>query len=680
MNSKPPADPESILARCPLRALDVGDPDERPDRVWLYPRAQFARGALRALVEGSRRAARHVSYPDNALPPSRRAEFILDGPCARLVSATGSVSVGDAGSAPVPLLLDGPIELRAGSRVRVDAAPGIPPAIAIDIRTAEQPTVRTRILEDDAWYDADARIGGRVPPHLAGEPATRVELQRSGDLHVAPHPVLGELLISAADAPRETGVITGETPEEARAPFDLGESQSPFVPLSPGVWISSNRLGFRYARVVDDAPNAVHVNAHVRRFDRRGAFTCSDHRLSRMWTAAATTLGLCMQSLVVDGLKRDRVPWMGDNAAAIWPNMYAFGDSTAVRDGVAALMRSTRGYANGIADYTLWGVISLGLGREAFADPAILDENMEDLVVVMRSLLSQCDDRGLLRTTADDSAFAHCGPDAVFLDWGAVPDPDRTSTAFQALWFWALTTARRLFSLPDWHDREDVARLEAQCANVEAALHRSLHATGRDPNRAAWREYLDGESEVAPLPNTLAVLSGLSSADEASVLDVIETTSTGTPAMRAWALRALLAGGRRASALNMLERHWGPMLDTGTPTFWEELSEATETPTAMYGRPFGKSMCHGWSSGPADILPRLLLGVEPLNVGWTEFSVTPELGDLEWAACVVPTTFGPISVVADADGASVDIPAGTALIDRGTRMSGPLSTRIERTH
>ena len=54
------------------------------------------------------------------------------------------------------------------------------------------------------------------------------------------------------------------------------------------------------------------------------------------------------------------------------------------------------------------------------------------------------------------------------------------------------------------------------------------------------------------------------------------------------------------------------------------------------GAPFGRSRCHAWAAGPAAILPEAVLGLRPLDDGWSRFTVRPDLGDLEWAAAVVP--------------------------------------------
>ena len=58
----------------------------------------------------------------------------------------------------------------------------------------------------------------------------------------------------------------------------------------------------------------------------RGAFACSDDQLTRIWAAAQYTLRLCMQGLMIDGIKRDRMPWAGDQALSTLANAFALGD------------------------------------------------------------------------------------------------------------------------------------------------------------------------------------------------------------------------------------------------------------------------------------------------------------------------------------------------------------------
>lgn len=103
------------------------------------------------------------------------------------------------------------------------------------------------------------------------------------------------------------------------------------------------------------------------------------------------------------------------------------------------------------------------------------------------------------------------------------------------------------------------------------------------------------------------------------------------------------------------------MLHEETTTFWEEFPGAGPTQWSMYGRPFGKSLCHAWSSGPATLLPQAVLGLEPTAAGWCEVRIAPSLGDLRWAAAVVPTPVGDLAVVAAGGQVRAWLPEGVEL-------------------
>ncbi|QPK81244.1 hypothetical protein G7Y41_09510 [Schaalia sp. ZJ405] len=137
------------------------------------------------------------------------------------------------------------------------------------------------------------------------------------------------------------------------------------------------------------------------------------------------------------------------------------------------------------------------------------------------------------------------------------------------------------------------------------------------------------------------------------------------------ALRSLIERGDARDALQILRKLWGGMLEAGAQTFWEEFPVEGEPHEQMYGRPFGKSLCHGWASGPAELLPLTLLGTRPLVPGWAEFTVSPDLGDLDWAAAVIPAPAGDIAVVAEKTVTTVAVPRGTTLVVQEKRINGP---------
>ena len=76
--------------------------------------------------------------------------------------------------------------------------------------------------------------------------------------------------------------------------------------------------GFRFARIdLLDDDRELHLKQVEAVFQYRdipyiGSFRSSDERLDRIWATGAYTVHLCMQEYLWDGVKRDRLVWVGD--------------------------------------------------------------------------------------------------------------------------------------------------------------------------------------------------------------------------------------------------------------------------------------------------------------------------------------------------------------------------------
>lgn len=51
---------------------------------------------------------------------------------------------------------------------------------------------------------------------------------------------------------------------------------------------------------------------------------------------------------------------------------------------------------------------------------------------------------------------------------------------------------------------------------------------------------------------------------------------------------------------------------------------------------------HAWGAVPANIVPRKLMGIEPMEPGWAAFRIKPQIGSLMWAHIKVPTIKGDV--------------------------------------
>jgi hypothetical protein len=77
------------------------------------------------------------------------------------------------------------------------------------------------------------------------------------------------------------------------------------------------------------------------------------------------------------------------------------------------------------------------------------------------------------------------------------------------------------------------------------------------------------------------------------------------------------------------------MVESGTTITWEAWD--------LKYKP-NQDWNHAWGAAPANLLPRFVLGVEPLEPGWSQASIRPCPGALTRARGKVPTPRGPILI------------------------------------
>ncbi|GLI26605.1 hypothetical protein ARHIZOSPH14_08470 [Agromyces rhizosphaerae] len=661
---------------------------------WWYAPDQYELGVLHRLVREGFAANRFVHYAMNFGATDPVTTFVrdLDADETELrLTASGSATVevdgvrvearGGAGEFHVS-----PPVGAARIEVAVHAAEGVPPALA-ELGGASAWLLRT----PDGLVPAEPRPGtAATAPHDAGEPLVEVPVRRLGPADWEVAPALGRPYVESPARPR-LGV--GETAAEALATSSGGhdsETRIEVVEAAPGVWTTSHEVAMRYLHVEPGEASAgepgelrgIRVEGRRRRMPRSGAYACSDDALTRIWATSARTLATCMQSLMIDGIKRDRMPWIGDHALGILANAFAFGDAGIARDSLVALGRPRHGFVNGIADYSLWWLIAVRSYVRQFGDRAFARREAAHVRRFLETMDAFADAEGVLRPEAGEDAFGPAGERAVFIDWGVAFEDGRDPTALQVLWYWAVRDGAEVLELAGAPEAEGWA---ARARGIRS----TLVDRAWDADRGAWRTYLDDagavpsgdDAALAGYPNFLAVLAGLE-ADAAGAgaaaagadgrADAITATATGTPFMQAFALLALARLGGRAVSVARIRARWGGMLDAGAATFWEEFGVDDDgSHAAMYGRPFGRSLAHAWASGPAALLPEAVLGIRPLDDGWRTVLVEPELGELAWAAAIVPTPAGDLFVHADRVRLRVEVPAGVTVRAAGREFAGP---------
>ncbi len=447
------------------------------------------------------------------------------------VSARPGTRIVDLGSGWVEVSAAGAVT------VGIEVAPqgGGAATVGVDARHGASWEVS---VDGNRWVAPDGRPGGLTPADMAGEPTVPVEAAHvAEDLWRFPSMVLGVVEIEAASRPT---LVLGESLEELDSPAPQ-ELRFELEATGEGRWQTVHEVSGRHVRVSGSEARAVRIRARSRPHPGAGSFACSDPALTDIWHASALTLHLCMQGLVVDGLKRDRMPWSGDQALNTTSNAFAFGDGAIVRDGLVALGRPTHGYVNGISDYSLWWLVNAWQYVLYFGDEGFASEYADHIDGFVARLAAAADGDGLFAPPPQADGFVGSGEGSVFIDWGfAVPDSG-PSGALQILWFWALASAVSLLesahhpSAPSWRGLKD-------------NLERTLRERAWDAAAQRWRTVVGEADGLATAhPNLFAVLSGLDEHPTDAVRAAVLDGEVGTPSCarsRFWHWHAAVSLGR----------------------------------------------------------------------------------------------------------------------------------------
>lgn len=406
--------------------------------------------------------------------------------------------------------------------------------------------------------------------------------------------------------------------------------------------------GFRYVLVKSRGVSFKRVTGREEYLplERKGRFFSSNERLNRIWEVSLDTLALCSREFFLDGIKRDRWVWSGDAVQSYLMNYYSFFDTGLVRRTTAALRgkEPVAQHVNTIMDYSFYWLIALADYWNYTGDLAFIEEYWERA----ESLLAFC-----LARRNEDGLMVKYPEDWVFVDWSEGIDNEGLVCCEQMLLSESLKRMADLAQTLNKRGRADEYRVEA--ARVDAAIEREFWDESAGCYRYSSRRK-DGASLILKQPNLFALKFGYcEGARRESILKNIfdnpDITPITTPYMRFYEYEAMCREGRHRQVLEGILSYWGGMLDEGATSFWElyRPDEHDAQHLTMYGRPYGRSLCHAWGASPIYLLGRFFVGVEPAQPGYGRFRLSPHLGGLDFFEAEMPTAGGSVALRMDGD-------------------------------
>ena len=393
--------------------------------------------------------------------------------------------------------------------------------------------------------------------------------------------------------------------------------------------------GFRFVRI--DFPEGgiftiknIYAAYQHRNLKRLGSFECSDNVINKIFDVSAYTVELCMQNRLWDGIKRDRLVWIGDTHPEMLSIVSLFGADKCIEEALefARVEAPLPAFMNGIPAYSLWWLTIISDYYLHNANIEFLKKEKDYILALVKHFDSLLDKEGNIDF---GNAFA-----SFFLDWPTAESKEKKAGVY-ALFAYALEKTKLIFSALG----EDTAILDAMLKRLNKSL-----------DGGALKQL-----------NAMRVLAGFVSPKD-MVGKQLEGGAKGLSTfMSYYILSSIAKAGRTKDALIIMKDYYNAMLIRGATSFWEDFNmnwlegsgSIDEFPApgqkdihGDYGAHcyigFRHSLCHGWSSGPVPFLMHYILGVKALDVGCKSVSFKPNLCGLEYAKGTYPTPYGVIKV------------------------------------
>lgn len=452
---------------------------------------------------------------------------------------------------------------------------------------------------------------------LQGGLAISVHLANNSKLHI----VFGE---SVSEAMSRTGEKNSGNMHSLRD-YELA--------VNTMTTFETGNTGFRFVKISADKDiyfNTIQAFCKMQDLEYKGSFICNNELINKIWQTGAYTIHLNMQEYIWDGIKRDRLVWIGDMHPETCTILSVFGDTDCINNTLdfAANDLKNKKWMDNIPSYSMWWLIiqyDLYMHSGNFE---YLKSHYETIFKIIYAITEEINSDG-----------SYSFDEMYFVDWSS-NETIYQKAGFNAVLILALNTGIKLC------DVLGNSSLKNICYEKLSLVKKNKF------------EY-SGNKQVT----ALNYLSDTLKQDEAEKILIKNGAENLSCFMGFYVLTALGEMGKTDELLDIMHQYWGGMIKMGATTFWEDfdinwLKNAARIDEIVpegkadihgdYGkfcyRGFRHSLCHGWASGPTAILSKYILGIYIEEPGCKKVRIAPQLGSLEFAKGSFPTPYGEIIV------------------------------------
>ena len=398
--------------------------------------------------------------------------------------------------------------------------------------------------------------------------------------------------------------------------------------------------GFRFARIdfLDDVNyNLINVYAssYCKNIEFRGSFECDDKDLNKIFETAKYTLYLTMQDYLWEGVKRDRLVWVGDMQQQVLAITYLFGNVDIVEKSIkeSVLKNPLPRWFGNIPTYSLTLI-------QILYDYYLKNKNSEfvfEILPYVEGVLEQLDLCVDENGNIDYSKSKADARNGYYLDWPTSNSQD-AKLGNNYLYIYILKNLIKLY--------------EYLGINVNPLCNTLIKKLSKVNGEVNYKQIV-----------SLGYLAGKISKDETA-----QKLSSGgarglSTFMGYYICKVMKDTLGLSKTLDIIKEYYGGMISRGATTFWEDfdidwlensgrIDELTPLDKKDLHGDFGQfcykgfrhSLCHGWSCGPIQFLFEDVLGVNVIEPGCSVIEIKPNLANLKYCKGTFPTPYGDVYI------------------------------------
>lgn len=360
--------------------------------------------------------------------------------------------------------------------------------------------------------------------------------------------------------------------------------------------------------------------------DESADFKSSDEMLNQIWDLCKYSIkATTFAGLYVDG-DRERIPYEADSYLNQLSHYYSDNDKQMARDTFDRLIH----FSTWPTEWAPHMVFMAHADYMHTGDKKWLFARYESLKG--RTLIERAGEDGLVQSNAQQIKRTD------IVDW---PPSERDGFVFTKV-----NTVVNAFHIQSIRQMAYLAKELGKTAEAEEFAVRAKRAHTRfqdllfDKKRGIYRDGV-GTDHSSHHANFFPLAFGLVPADKkGGVLKFLGEKGMDCSVYASqYLLEALFENGATDKALELMtadtDRSWKHMVESGTTITWEAWDQKYKP---------NQDWNHAWGAAPANLLPRYLIGVQPLEPGWELALIRPFLGTVKSARGKIPTQKGPITV------------------------------------